>query len=329
MLIRAYFFKLEVDVKTVGDVGELAVVERIKKFLPDNADILVGAGDDCAVVRSASSDEDLVLTSDPVIEGVHFTSDTDSFSVGHKAVGRVLSDLAAMGAEPRWILINVVTSPKTLVTDIDEIYRGANKIASRFGMVIVGGDVAEGKSLELHVFGMGVVPHEKAVQRKGAVPGDFLFVTGALGGSILGRHLNFEPRVEQGMWLRDWATSMMDVSDGLASDLRRLLKMSDVGCELQETKIPISDVLIGSSDVVAPLDHALYDGEDFELLFTIAADDSDEFCRLWNEKFDLKCTCIGVITDQKDLLRMVDRDGGSRGLVGRGYEHFGSDGESV
>ena len=315
--------------ETVGDVGELAVVERIKKFLPDNADILVGAGDDCAVVRSASSDEDLALTSDPVIEGVHFSSDADPFSVGYKAVGRVLSDLAAMGAEPHWLLINLVTSPRTLVTDIDEIYRGANKNASKFGMIIVGGDVAEGKSLELHVFGMGVAPHGTAIQRNGARSGDLLFVTGALGGSILGRHLNFEPRVEQGIWLRDWATSMMDVSDGLASDLRRLLKMSEIGCDLQGTEIPISDALVYCNDGVTSLEHALYDGEDFELLFTVAADDKDEFCQLWSKEFDLKCTCIGIMTDQNGVLRMVDADGGSSLLAGRGYEHFGCDGESV
>lgn len=305
---------------TVKDAGELAVVERIKRFLLDHADILVGAGDDCAVVQSMGNEENLVLTSDPVIEGVHFTTDTKPVDIGHKAVARVLSDLAAMGADPRWILINLVVQPAMAVDIIDEIYRGANRIASRFGSVIIGGDVTEGIKLELHVFGMGTVLNGKAVQRKGAESGDYLFVTGELGGSITGKHLTFEPRVVEGVWLRNWATSMMDVSDGLASDLRRLLKINGVGCDLWRNDIPISDVV--QDDVISSLDHALYDGEDFELLFTVSSKKKNEFLQAWHGKFDLECTCIGAITEESEVIHLVDTDGKKMILSGHGFEHF-------
>ncbi len=264
----------------------------------------------------------MVLTSDPVIEGIHFTSDTDPEDIGYKAVGRVLSDLAAMGSDPRWILINLVTPPTISLEAIDALYRGANKIASRFGMVIVGGDVAEGKVLELHIFGTGTVPNSKAVERSGARVGDYLFVTGTLGGSMQGRHLTFMPRVEQGIWLRDWATAMMDVSDGLASDLRRLVKMSNVGCDLQIADVPISDAAEEGGGEITPLEHALYDGEDFELLFTVAKDNKDAFCLAWQKEFSLTCTCIGTITDQREVIRLVD-DENETVLLGYGYEHFG------
>lgn len=311
----------KVILKTIGDAGELDVVERIKKFLPEHSDILVGAGDDCAVVRSAGSETDLVLTSDPVIEGVHFTPDTDPFDVGRKAVGRVLSDLAAMGAVPRWILINLVAPSSTPLAVIDDIYAGANKLLTLFGVVIVGGDVAEGEKLELHVFGTGTVPNRTAVERKGASAGDLVFVTGKLGGSINGKHLSFMPRVEQGIWLRDWATAMMDISDGLASDLRRLVKMSKVGCDLNVKDIPVSESAQKFNDDISPLEHALYDGEDFELLFTIPKGQKEIFLTAWHKEFDLECTCIGTITDHPNIISLVD-NGTKKVLSWHGYEHF-------
>jgi thiamine-monophosphate kinase len=242
-------------------------------------------------------------------------------------MGRVLSDLAAMGAAPRWLLINLVAPESMLLSDIDDIYRGANKIASDFGAVIVGGDVAKGSNLELHVFGTGAVPEDKMVQRKGAASGDLLFVTGALGGSITGGHLKFIPRVTEGIWLRDWVTAMMDISDGLASDLRRLLKMSNAGADLQIKNIPITDAALGMSDSLTALEHALYDGEDFELLFTVANGRKCEFYSAWQKEFNLPCTCIGAVTNDVGKIFLVNNNGGRALLDRHGYEHFGYGGD--
>jgi thiamine-monophosphate kinase len=206
---------------TLSDIGELGAIERIVRTLPGRQDVVVGAGDDCAVVRmNGHAIDDMVLTSDPVISGVHFTTDATPESIGHKALGRVLSDIAAMGAEPRWILVDIVAPGETPIDVIDGIYRGMGALASKFSVAIVGGDMAEGSSLEIHVFGVGAVPTGKGLLRSTASMGDLLFVTGKLGGSRLGRHLQVEPRINEGLFLRDWASAMIDVSDGGQSGKR-------------------------------------------------------------------------------------------------------------
>ncbi len=307
--------------KTIADIGEIALVERIKSFLPDLHDLSIKAGDDCAVVKSAPN-SDLVLASDPVIAGVHFSDDAEPYDIGHKAVGRVLSDFAAMGAEPKWILINLVAPPETDINIIDEIYRGANELLARFGAAIVGGDVARGDKLELHVFGTALVPVGEAISRNGAGTGDWLFVTGILGGSIVGHHLDFEPRIEQGVWLRNRVTAMMDISDGLILDLQRMLKMSGVGCKLDVSKVPISPDAAEMNDGKSSLEHALSDGEDFELLFTVTDAEKDKFIVSWNDKFNLLCTCIGRITNEPGEINFVNTNGDIDLSGFSGYEHW-------
>jgi thiamine-monophosphate kinase len=309
---------------TLQDIGELAAISRIVRTLPVRRDVVVGAGDDCAVVRLGfDARYDLLLKSDPVIEGVHFAVGTPGLAIGHKALGRVLSDIAAMGGEPVWGLLNVVAPPSLPTTMLDAIYRGVNRLATRHGLAIVGGDMSSGPHLELHAFAVGRVPRGKAVCRSTARPGDIVFVTGSLGGSFpAGRHLRFLPRVDEGRFLRAWATAMIDISDGLASDARHLAKASGVGIRLDAAAIPLSTWARTRAAAGTGLTHALHDGEDFELLFTLPASRRSAFERAWRRRSSLRCTAIGLVTPQRGRVDCIDGAGRPIKLERHGYVHF-------
>jgi thiamine-monophosphate kinase len=305
-------------------MGEDALIQRLKRLLPGRADVVAGIGDDCAVVRTGPRDSfDLLLKSDPVIEGVHFTATAPAEAIGHKALGRVLSDIAAMGGEPLWVLIDLVAPASVPVKRIEGIYRGLAKLARRYGVAIVGGDTSRGRTLELHVFAVGRILRGRAVLRSGAKPGDSLYVTGSLGGSGQGRHLRFEPRLIEGQWLASgkWATAMMDVSDGLATDLRRLIAASGTGAVVEAARVPVSPAAKRLLDRRAPLEHALSDGEDFELLFTVSPRKAAAFEAAWHRRFRLACTRIGELIRRPGLLE-IENNGIRTPLKIRGYEHF-------
>ena len=276
---------------------------------------LKAVGDDCAVLPNPGSDYDLVLTSDPLIENVHFTAEATPEQIGRKAICRVLSDFAAMGAEPQYLLINVVAPPEQDFQTLEKIYAefspsnslGTGTLMEKFGIEIVGGDLAQGPVLELHVFGVGRVPKGTARLRSGAKPGDLIYVTGPLGGAQQsGRQFTFEPRIEWGRALRESGivTSMMDISDGLATDLRHILKASSVGAEIDGSLIPCNGTL----------EQALTDGEDFELLFT--APPSANFQTLLPRDAQ-NFSCIGTVTGHPEELLL---DGAP--IPGKAFEHF-------
>jgi len=316
---------------TVSDIGEVGLIERLGRLVPGRRDVVTGIGDDCAVVRGGK-DFDLLLKSDPVIEGVHFDKAAPAGLVGRKAVGRVLSDMAAMGGEPLWMLIDLVAPAGLPCERIEGVYKGAAALARRHGVAIVGGDTSRGPVLELHVFGVGRVPRGTAVLRSGARAGDRLYVTGSLGGSLLGRHLRLEPRVAEGCWLREggWVTAMLDVSDGVAADLPRLAKASGVGAVVEAAAVPVSaaarragkgrrDCRPRTTD--DGLWHALGDGEDFELLFSVPGRKAAAFEAAWRRRFRLKCTGIGRMTRLAGKVELL-RNGVQVPLLHRGYEHF-------
>ena len=310
--------------RTARDIGEFGLIRRLQRYAATPANVIVGIGDDCAVVRAGTAAEgDLLLTSDAVIEGVHFAKGTAGEAIGHKAAGRVLSDIAAMGGEPLWMLADLVLPADTPVAAVEGIYRGASRLARKYGMAIVGGDTAGGPGLEIHAFGVGRVPRGTAVLRSGARRGDALYATGRLGGSLAGRHLRFEPRVAEGEWLREgrWASSMIDISDGLASDVRHIMERSGVGVLLDLANVPVSRAARGAAAGRDPLEHALYDGEDFELLFTVTARRQAAFERAWRERFRLACTRIGSVTSRRGKLESLTPEGRAV-QIGRGYEHF-------
>lgn len=274
--------------KKMKDIGEHNAIIALTANLK-------AVGDDCAVLP-LDDRYDLILTSDPLIENIHFTAETTPEQIGHKAVCRVLSDFAAMGAEPQYLVINVVASPEQDFQTLEKIYAEFSNLWKKYGVEVVGGDLAQGPALELHVFGVGRVPKGTALLRSGAKPGDHIYVTGPLGcAQKSGKQFSFEPRLEWGKMLRESGavTSMMDISDGLATDLRHILKASGVGAELDSTRIPM----------VGNLEQALYDGEDFELLFTSS------------ETFDFPM--IGKITSNAGELLL---DG--KPLTDKAFEHF-------
>lgn len=297
----------------LGKIGEQEAIRRLVSKLGTHPELLIGAGDDCAVCRVSGTGSDQVFTTDPIVEGVHFLKGEHPERIGHKAVGRVLSDLAAMGAVPQWILVNVVAPPEVEIEYLERVYDGMNRLCERFGALVIGGDLAKGAAFELHVFGSGLVPSGQALLRSGACVGDSVFVTGSLGGSLNGSHLDFIPRVDEGMFLREsgMVNAAMDISDGLATDLRHILSQSGVGAELVADTIPQN----GS------LEQALYDGEDFELLLTVPQAKADELPVAWDQRFSLPLTPIGRITDEEGVLRL-NSEGKSGVIEAKAFEHF-------
>ena len=299
--------------KTLNDIGEHNAIAALTANLK-------AVGDDCAVLPLDET-YDLVLTSDPLIENVHFTSEATPEQIGRKAICRVLSDFAAMGAEPQYLLINVVAPPEQSFQTLEKIYdefsnlcqslaSASERRGKKFGVEIVGGDLAQGPALELHVFGVGRVPKGTALLRSGAKPGDLIYVTGPLGGAqASGKQLTFEPRLEWGNALRESGvvTSMMDISDGLATDLRHILKASNVGAEIDSSKVPTFAKATAGRPM---LEAALFDGEDFELLFTAPP---DAVFQTLEEKFPN----IGKVTANAEEL-LVDGEL----LDGKAFEHF-------
>ena len=243
--------------QTLADIGERGFLAALRPTLATRPDVFVGPGDDCAVV-AGTPDEDLVLKSDPVVEGRHFAAGTDPRLVGRKALARVLSDFAAMGAEPRFALVDLVAPPETPLAALEGLRAGLDALARECGVAVVGGDTSRGDRLELHVFCAGAVPRGRALLRPGARPGDVLFVTGPLGRSYeSGRHLSFPPRLAEGVLLRDGgATACIDVSDGPACDCWHLARESGVRVELDPAALPLTETCAAMPDPVA---HALSD----------------------------------------------------------------------
>ncbi len=298
----------------LGKIGEHEAIQRLTARLGTHPQLRVGAGDDCAVAELPGSGMDQVFTTDPSIEHVHFQSGEKPERIGNKAAGRVLSDLAAMGAQPQWMLVNVVAPPEQDFHVLEKIYESMQALCSRFGATIIGGDLAQGPCLELHIFGTGVLPAGSALLRSGARPGDSIFVTAPLGCSIGGKHLDFIPRIEEGIFLRELGlvNAMMDLSDGLATDLRHILKQSGVGAILNAKLIPINGTL----------DEALFDGEDFELVFTASAKNDDAIALQWKERFGSELMKIGTLTDESNRLEIKMEGGEIRAILAKGFEHF-------
>ncbi len=250
--------------KTLADIGEDALVRLLTRTLKTDNDVLLGPGDDCAVVRMPRGAQSLVLKTDTIVEGVHFTAETPAKWIGRKAMARVLSDFAAMAAIPRHALVTLIAPPTTWVKRVQAIYQGLSKLADEFEVRVVGGETSRGDQLSLTVSLSGFVPARRWITRSAARAGDVLYVTGRLGGSIRGRHLRFQPLVKESLIIAEKLkpTAMMDLSDGLAKDLPRLAAASGVGWHLLLDQIPIT---AGCS-----LPQALHDGEDYHLLFATA-----------------------------------------------------------
>lgn len=307
---------------------EFELIRLLTRSLPANKSVVVGPGDDCAVLDLGLPDRLLLFKTDAVVQGVHFTAPAPPEKIGHKALGRCLSDIAAMAGTPTAALVTLALPRNFDTAFVEAIYTGMNTLARRHDVAIVGGETTTNpERILISVALLGTVPRGKAVLRSGAEPGDAIFVTGELGGSLAGKHLDFEPRLVEARWLaRHFPLhAMLDISDGLAGDLRHLLKASRVGAELLSAAIPISRearrAAKAESPAKAPLLAALTDGEDFELLFTVASRDAVPVLDAWKKQFPkLALTCIGKIT-AGDTINMRDKEG-IRPLTAHGYVHF-------
>jgi thiamine-monophosphate kinase len=292
-----------------GDIGEDELLgELLRRLVPGKA-VAMGPGDDCAVVEMQDHGKLLVLKTDCVVEEVHFFRGTNALQVGWKAMMRPLSDFAAISAVPQFALITLVVSKKTEVTWVKELYRGLRRAAKRFEVSIVGGETSSTPGpIAISTTAVGFVERGRAVSRRGGKTGDDLFVTGRLGGALTQKHLRFIPRIVESRWLTQNFSihAMMDLSDGLGTDLPRLARASKVGFKIDPGKLPITRG--------ANIDTAISEGEDYELLFAISPSDRLRLQQSWAKKFqNLPLTRIG------SLSQLSTRN--SQLLPG-GYTHF-------
>ena len=309
-------------------MNELELIEHLTRGLPGNESLIRGAGDDCAVLDLKVPGQWVLFKTDAVVEGIHFTRTDAPEKIGHKALARCLSDIAAMAGTPTAALVTLGL-PREFDPDfIKAIYDGMNALARRYQVAIAGGETTTNpERIFISIALTGVVEREKCLFRAGSKPGDAIFVSGELGGSLAGRHLEFEARLAEARWLaKNFPIhAMIDVSDGLASDLRHLLHAGEVGAELLADAIPISraarKMAQSESSRKPPLLAALTDGEDFELLFTLPANQAVRLLDDWKAQFpSLRLSCIGKITAEKSL-RIRDKTG-IKPLAAHGYVHF-------
>jgi len=252
----------------VRDYGEFGIIDLIKKRTPLSSKVIKGIGDDTAILPY-KNDKYLLFTTDMLVEDVHFTKEMFARAVGHKAIACSISDIAAMGGWPTYAVVSLGVPQDLKTLYVRQLYQGMQKTARTFDVDIVGGDTVKSDKIIINIAMIGEVGKKHLVCRNGAKIGDKIFVTGPLGRSFdSGHHLKFIPRVKeaQNIVRNLKPTSMMDISDGLASDLEHILKTSNVGALINEEKIPRRKK--------ASLEEALCDGEDFELLFTLPPKES-------------------------------------------------------
>lgn len=311
----------------ISEIGEFEFISRLGLDLPNLPGVLKAVGDDTAVLGPDEAGRLLLLTTDTIVEQVHFLSGAPYFDVGWKAMASNISDIAAMGGRPMHALVALSAPESIELSSLDKLYDGMKAVADKFGVNIVGGDTTRSKQgLVITVTLTGQVEPELVALRSSARPGDLVLVTGNLGGSILGRHLRFEPRVDQARYLVEHFSplAMIDLSDGLASDISRITQQSGVGARIFAEKVPVSvDARkLSQKDNVSAVAHALFDGEDFELLITMAPEKAPGACKLFEREFDLGLTVVGEIVPGAGRVTLVGIDKTEHELEPGGYDHF-------
>lgn len=351
-------------------LGEWGLIRRIQANLasPARRDLVLGLGDDAAVIRTAPG-KAILLTTDLLVEDVDFDLALSSYEqIGYKALAANLSDIAAMGGVPRYFLVSLAVPPWTSVSSVDQLYRGMRRLAKRFEVALIGGDTSSSRrGLFLNLVVAGEIEPSRLVRRTGARIGDRIFVTGTLGDSragleilkshasrhtsqvkknragkrvtwnlrratqnvepatLVNRHLYPVPRLREGRILasKGLATAMMDLSDGLAGDLRHLCEASEVGAVIDLGSLPVSLSLSRYAKMKGrePSEYALTGGEDFELLFTVSPSRSERLAQL-QRRGQMKATQIGLVRPRREGIMLITKEGRRRALKARGYEHF-------
>jgi thiamine-monophosphate kinase len=333
---------------------EFQLIETLhRRYGKTGPNVVRGIGDDAAVVTPIKGHE-MVLTTDLLAEGVHFDLKTATFEdIGYKAAAANLSDIAAMGAKPDYLLVSLAIPPSQGTSEIQRLYRGLMLACRPYGVELIGGDTsASRQGLFLNIVLIGSVPVGCALTRNGARVGDLVYITGTIGDSLAGlrllsirhgtkgallrsvkrftqeltrRHLRPTPRFGMGQALsrRRLATSAIDLSDGLSGDVRHICEQSHVGVEINIAALPISSALREYADMnkVDPIDVALQGGEDYELLFTAAPRHRRKVEQL-GRQIDCRLSCIGIIKPPSYGLRTKDQSGAIRRLPMLSYQHF-------
>lgn len=290
-----------------------------KKIKSKNPDVFIGIGDDAAVLKW-NKDFYFLLTTDIIIDGIHFEKKkVKAEEIGRKSFAVNISDIAAMGGLPLYALVSLGL-PVSDENFINGIYKGISKLAKKFNIDIIGGNISKSPTLFIDIFLSGKVEKNLLKLRSTAKPGDLIYVTGNLGGSIKGKHLSFEPRIKEARYLikKYPVSSMMDISDGLSSDLTKLAKASNVGFNLILDNIPVSN----EADKMSKTEkesvfHALDDGEDYELLFTV---DRKYINKISDKIGSVPITYIGEITTEKKYTGIFK--GKEIEIYSEGFDHF-------
>lgn len=322
-------------------LGEFALIEKIRRVTPSGRGVLLGIGDDAAWVKSRY--RSVLVTSDLLLQDVHFKLEwTSLFALGHKVLAVNLSDIAAMGGKPAYFVLALGIPPDFTTRQISEFYRGVNSLASKTGVLLIGGDTNVGQCLTISacVIGHPVYP---PVCRAGAQPGDDIYVTGTIGDSSLGlellqsgcplsnrgfagylisRHRQPMPRIVIGQMLarRRLATAMIDISDGLLQDLGHICEASGVGAEICLDRVPLSPAYLAMAGKNAA-QRALSGGEDYELLFCARQRDAIRLLHL-SKQANIPLTRIGRCLGGQRTMTVRDSSGKPVALAAKGYDHF-------
>lgn len=329
--------------------SEFALIRRLRaQAAQPDPQVIKGIGDDTAVIKTSSTEWTLITT-DLLAEGVHFDPATSSFrDIGYRAAIANLSDIAAMGGTPRFMLVSIAIPPTCSQAQIEQLYRGMTQAGAPYHVRLIGGDTSASKTgLFLNITLTGVVKPRQALLRSAARVGDLIYVTGTLGDSragldlltsrrrpklrpihtrfLLARHHRPSARIAEGLWLvkQGLAGAAIDLSDGLTGDLRHICEESGVGVEIVAGSLPISPACraYAMARGLAPQQIALQGGEDYELLFTVSRRMQSRFERLIG-KSGFRMTCIGSITPKASGLRLRTDPGTTQPLPLTSYEHF-------
>lgn len=348
----------------IEDIGEFGLIKRIARLLPaGRPDVVVGIGDDVAVLKTSGADY-LLATCDTQVEGVHFTRGAISaYQLGRRAVAINVSDIAAMGGCPLWVLVSLAIPGAVEVAFIDELYRGMIEQAGLAGAAIVGGNLSRaGSGIVIDITLLGQIAPERLMLRSGAREGDAVLVTGfpgesraglelvrkpeiqvseSAGSRLMERHFTPQPRLREGQVLArsGLVHAMVDVSDGLMADLGHICEASRVGAVVETGRTPVSDAVSetaaasGSAGgrAVRALDWVLAGGEDYELLFTASCADVPQIQKMLLNETGIKCSEIGRITSEVGAVRIIMPDGAEAVLPSgpKGWDHFGQRSEDI
>jgi len=314
----------------------------IKRYFTEQVvrrkDVVLGIGDDCALIQT-SERNNIAVTTDTLVAGVHFPLATPARAIGHKSIAVSLSDLAAMGAEPTWVSL-ALTLPEVDEVWLGEFCAGIFELCEYYNVQLIGGDTTQGP-LSITVTAQGLTPVDKHISRSGAKAGDWLYVTGDIGDAALALQalegkvqveqvfkdqiltkLDYpKPRVLAGQALREYATSAIDLSDGLIADLAHICKASSVGANIVLDDLPISTILNDTLGHENAVNLALSGGDDYELLFTVAEDNKVGMeTTLANS--GIKITCIGQLNGSESITTTFNSV--PVPISSAGFEHFSS-----